>query len=64
MGYARALIAMSIIEGVNEELPRRERIHAVHLRVSSWACLSMDSLLLAYRTACYGARLEDSQLII
>lgn len=59
-------IALSIIEGVEEELARRSpaRVSSVHLRLGALSGVSKDSLLFCYEIACEGTRLQGSTLAI
>jgi hydrogenase nickel incorporation protein HypA/HybF len=59
-------IALSIIEGVEEELTRHgdSMVAAVHLRVGPLSGVVKDALLFSYSLACEGTRLEGSRLDI
>jgi hydrogenase nickel incorporation protein HypA/HybF len=59
-------IALSIIEGVEEELARRQegRAVAVYLRLGPLSGVVKDALLFSYDLACEGTRLEGSKLKI
>lgn len=59
-------IALSIIEGVEEEIARREDAHvsAVHLRLGPLSGVVKDALLFSYQLACEGTPLEGSKLEI
>ena len=60
-------IALSIIEGVEEELTRYEddaRVAAVHLRLGPLSGVAKEALLFSYDLACEGTRLEGSRLAI
>jgi hydrogenase nickel incorporation protein HypA/HybF len=59
-------IALSIIEGVEEELARRNNAHAaaVHLRLGPLSGVVRDALLFSYEVACEGTPLEGSTLVI
>lgn len=59
-------IALSIIEGVEEELDVRGRpkLHAVHLRVGTLSGVVKEALLFAYDAACEGTSLAGSRLVI
>ena len=59
-------IALSIIEGVEEELAARgdPRVAAVHLRLGPLSGVVRDALLFSYDVACEGTRLEGSKLRI
>jgi len=59
-------IALSIIEGVEEEIARREnaRVAAVHLRLGPLSGVVKEALLFCYGLACEGTPLEGSHLEI
>ncbi len=59
-------IALSIIEGVEEEIARREgsRVAAVHLKLGPLSGVVKDALLFSYELACEGTPLEGSRLDI
>ena len=59
-------IALSIVEGVEEELARRPgtRVSAVHLRLGPLSGVVKDALLFSYGVACEGTALAGSQVII
>ena len=59
-------IALSIIDGVTEELEERGRpkLHAVHLRVGRLSGVVADALLFAYDVACVETPLAGSRLVI
>lgn len=59
-------IALSIIEGVEEEIARHENrsVAAVHLRLGPLSGVVKDALLFAYQVACEGTPLEGSDLEI
>ena len=59
-------IALSIIEGVEEELALREpvRVGTVHLRLGALSGVSKDALLFCYDVACEGTPLQGSTLVI
>ncbi|MBV8811976.1 MAG: hydrogenase maturation nickel metallochaperone HypA [Acidobacteriaceae bacterium] len=59
-------IALSIIEGVEEEIARRPgaRVTAVHLNVGPLSGVVKDALLFSYGLACEGTSLEGSRLKI
>ena len=59
-------IALSIIQGVEEELARREaaRVSAVHLKLGPLAGVHKDALLFSYAIASEGTALEGSALQI
>ncbi|MBV8073162.1 MAG: hydrogenase maturation nickel metallochaperone HypA [Acidobacteriaceae bacterium] len=59
-------IALSLMEGVEEEISRRPgaRVSAVHLRLGALAGVVKDALLFSYQLACEGTPLEGSTLEI
>lgn len=59
-------IALSIIEGVEEEIARRPdvRVAAVHLKLGPLSGVVKDALLFSYELACEGTPLEGSRLEI
>lgn len=59
-------IALSIIEGVEEEIARREdaRVAAVYLKLGPLSGVVKDALLFSYQVACEGTLLEGSRLEI
>ena len=59
-------IAVSIIEGVEEEVARRgnPRVAAVHLKLGPLSGVVGDALLFAYEVACEGTALAGSRLEI
>lgn len=59
-------IALSIIEGVEEELAARGNapVAAVHLKLGPLSGVVKDALLFAYDLACEGTALEGSRLEI
>ncbi len=59
-------IALSIIEGVEEEIARRQDAHvaAVHLKLGPLSGVVKDALLFSYDLACEGTRLAGSRLEI
>ncbi|MDQ2774279.1 MAG: hydrogenase maturation nickel metallochaperone HypA [Acidobacteriota bacterium] len=59
-------IALSIIEGVEEELDRRQdaRVAVVHLKLGPLSGVVKDALLFSYEVACEGTQLEGSRLEI
>jgi hydrogenase nickel incorporation protein HypA/HybF len=59
-------IALSIIDGVEEEMERRgkSRVAAVHLRLGPLSGVSKDALLFSYGIAREGTILEGSRLEI
>lgn len=59
-------IALSIIEGVEEELARRgdARVASVHLRLGPLSGVVKEALLFSYDVACEGTRLQGSKLEI
>ena len=59
-------IALSIIEGVEEEIARRGDAHvaAVHLKLGPLSGVVKDALLFSYELACEGTSLARSRLEI
>lgn len=59
-------IALSIIEGVEQELARHNgvRVAAVYLRLGPLSGVVKDALLFSYDLACEGTRLQGSKLEI
>ena len=59
-------IALSIIEGVEEELARHthSRVTAVHLRLGPLSGVVKDALLFSWDVACEGTPLEGAALQI
>ncbi|HEX4227948.1 MAG TPA: hydrogenase maturation nickel metallochaperone HypA [Bryobacteraceae bacterium] len=59
-------IALSIIEGVEEEIARRPgaQVAAVHLRLGPLSGVVKEALLFSYELACQGTPLESSRLEI
>jgi hydrogenase nickel incorporation protein HypA/HybF len=59
-------IALSIIEGVEEEIARRHdaRVAAVHLKLGPFSGVVKDALLFSYEIACEGTPLQGSRLEI
>jgi hydrogenase nickel incorporation protein HypA/HybF len=59
-------IALSIIEGVEEEIARRPgvQVAAVHLRLGPLSGVVKEALLFSYELACQGTALETSKLEI
>lgn len=59
-------IALSIIEGVEEEMVRRpdRRVAAVHLKLGPLSGVVKDALLFSYDLACEGTELAGSRLEI
>ena len=59
-------IALSIIEGVEEEIARRPdiRVAAVHLKLGPLSGVVKDALLFSYDLACEGTQLAGSTLEI
>jgi hydrogenase nickel incorporation protein HypA/HybF len=59
-------IALSIIEGVEEELARRPDAHVavVYLKLGPLSGVVKDALLFSYELACEGTPLEGSRLEI
>ncbi|MGH9583210.1 MAG: hydrogenase maturation nickel metallochaperone HypA [Bryobacteraceae bacterium] len=59
-------IALSIVEGVEEEIARRQGAHVytVHLKLGPLSGVVKDALLFSYEVACEGTPLEGSKLEI
>lgn len=59
-------IALSIIEGAEEELRRRggSRVSAVHLKLGLLSGVVQEALQFSYELVCAGTLLEGSKLII
>ena len=59
-------IALSIVEGVEEEAARcgATGVSSVHLRLGMLAGVVKEALLFAYEQACEGTLLEGSRLLI
>jgi hydrogenase nickel incorporation protein HypA/HybF len=59
-------IALSIVDGVLEELDRQESGHveAVHLRLGRMSGVDKDALSFSYGLACEGTALVNSRLLI
>ncbi len=59
-------IALSIVEGVEEELERQGggRVCTVHLKLGPLSGVVKDALLFSYDLACEGTKLEGSRLIV
>lgn len=59
-------IALSIIEGVEEELARRQAAHvaAIHIKLGPLSGVVKEALLFSYEVACEGTPLEGSRLEI
>ena len=59
-------IALSIVEGVEEELANHQgaRVAAVHLRLGPLSGVAKEALLFSYDLACEGTRLAGSSLKI
>lgn len=59
-------IALSIIEGVEEEVERQGggKVCAVHLKLGPLSGVVKEALLFSYDLACEGTSLEGSSLII
>jgi hydrogenase nickel incorporation protein HypA/HybF len=59
-------IALSIIEGVEEEIARRNGAHvtAVHLKLGPLSGVVKDALLFSFAVACEGTQLAGSKLEI
>ncbi len=59
-------IALSIVEGAEEEVQRQGggRVCAVHLKLGPLSGVVKEALLFSYELACEGTSLEGSALII
>ena len=59
-------IALSIVDGVLEELERRSlsQASAVHVRVGRLSGVDRDALCFSYGVACEGTALAHSQLVV
>ena len=59
-------IALSIIEGVQEEVAKQGggQVCAVHLRLGPLSGVFREALLFSYRLACEGTPLAGSRLVI
>lgn len=59
-------IALSLIEGAEEELERQGggRVCAVHLKLGPLSGVVKEALLFSYELACEGTSLQGSSLII
>ena len=59
-------IALSIVDGVLEELDRQRsgQVEAVHLRVGRMSGVDKDALSFSYVVACEGTALAHSRLLI
>jgi len=59
-------IALSIIEGAQEEAERQGNAHveAVHLRLGPLSGVVREALMFSYDLACEGTSLEGSRLVI
>ncbi len=59
-------IALSIIEGVSEEVERLggEQVTSVHLKLGALSGVVKDALLFSYQLACEGTPLQGSELIV
>jgi len=59
-------IALSLIEGAEEELGRQGggRVSAIHLRLGPLSGVVREALLFSYGVACEGTPLEGSNLVI
>lgn len=59
-------IALSIIEGAEEEILRQGggRVCAVHLKLGPLSGVAKDALLFSYDLACQDTALEGSELVI
>ena len=58
-------IALSIVDGVLEELDRQSgQVEAVHLRLGRMSGVDKDALSFSYGVACEGTALANSRLLI
>ncbi len=59
-------IALSIIEGAEEEMRRQGagRVFAVHVRLGALSGIVADALTFSYELACEGTALQGSSLVI
>ena len=59
-------IALSIIEGAQEEAGRQGNAHveAVHLRLGPLSGVVREALMFSYDLACEGTPMEGSRLVI
>jgi hydrogenase nickel incorporation protein HypA/HybF len=59
-------IALSIVDGVLQELERQKpgHVEAVHLRVGRLSGVDKDALSFSYGVACEGTALANSRLLI
>lgn len=59
-------IALSIVDGVSEELASRggPKLHAVHLLIGRYSGIVKEALLFCYDQACEGTPLAGSQLVV
>lgn len=59
-------IALSIIEGVEEELLRQGggRVRAVHIKLGPLSGVVKEALLFSYELACEGTQLAGSSLLV
>ncbi len=59
-------VALSIIEGAEEEVERQGggRVCAVHIKLGPLSGVVKDALLFSYELACDGTALEGSRLVI
>jgi hydrogenase nickel incorporation protein HypA/HybF len=59
-------IALSIVDGVLEELDRQKpgRVEVVHLRLGRLSGVDKDALSFSYGVACEGTLLANSRLLI
>src|ERR1700757_3508969 len=59
-------VALSIVEGVEEELPRHpaSRVSTIHLKIGPLSSVVKDALLFSFEVATQGTALADSTLKI
>lgn len=59
-------IALSIVDGVLEELDRQKsgQVEVVHLRLGRLSGVDKDALSFSYKVACEGTALVNSRLLI
>jgi hydrogenase nickel incorporation protein HypA/HybF len=59
-------IALSIVDGVAEELESRgaPKLHAVHVRIGRFSGVAKEALLFCYEQACQGTPLQGSRLMV
>ena len=59
-------VALSIVDGVLEELGRQKsgQVEVVHLRLGRLSGVDKDALSFSYRVACEGTALANSRLLV